>query len=139
MYFTPRGLYRILHDQQGSCCLDIPGLGTPPPDWASRANPTFNGKVYDSYSQLQTFQWTFDHVVNENLNVNLLYHTAREVAPGQALAAAGTPVLFSFPGMANGTQDYHYDPATLIVEPQDESLFQLPCGCAHVLCAHKKE
>ena len=45
------------------CCLDLSNIHTIPPDWASHAvNSTYNGIVWDDYSQLWAMQWSFDHI-----------------------------------------------------------------------------
>ena len=136
LLFLPNGMYRFLGDD---CCLDLAGVGTPPPDWAANANPTYEGIVHDKYSGLDTFQWAFDNLdvftiqqQQQQQASPLPYHTAREVASRQP--HAGMPVLFTFPGKANGRQDYHYNVDSLLVGPQDPSLFRLPDYCENVLC-----
>lgn len=141
VFLPERGMYRLLEgDGDDDCCLDLAGVGTPPPDWASRANPTFNGKVHDDYSGLDTLEWAFDNltVSTTTSHVRVLpYHTTREVAPGQPLS--GVPVLFTFPGKANGRQDYHYDVNSMIVGPQDPNLFLLPAKCQNVPCEQPQD
>ena len=126
-------MYRFLGDD---CCLDLAGVGTPPPDWAANANPTYEGIVHDKYSGLDTFQWAFDNlpfsIIPRRQHDTLTYHTAREVAQRQP--HAGMTVLFTFPGKADGRQDYHYNVDSLLVGPQDTSLFRLPDYCENILC-----
>ena len=140
-------------DKSIDCCLDIPDLGTPPPNWAtSLLTPTFDGIVYDTYSNIFTYQWKFDKNITiaspetlkaakrENSTLattSLECHTHREVAPiNDQSTIVGRPVLFSFPGSSNGTQDYHYDPTSMKIGPQDPVLFQLPTDeCYQTLCA----
>ena len=114
------------------CCLDLAHVGTPPPDWAARANPTFAGRVHDEYSDLDTLEWVFDNLT-ATTSTRLAHHTTRQVAPGQPLA--GVSVLFTFPGNANGRQDYHFNVTSMIVGQQDPSLFHLPEQCKHVPCS----
>lgn len=129
LVFLPRGgMYRILQGEP-QCCLDLAGVGAPPPDWAMRANPTYNGVLWDDYSGSHAHQWTFDHL--KLLSLNGDFHTTRQVASGKH---AGTPLLFSFPGKAEGRQDYHYSVDSFAVSKQNATLFQLPDGCADVQC-----
>lgn len=130
LFFLPDGLYRVLSqplpEGQEECCLDLPGIGASPPDWASRTNPSYNGVVTDEYSQFDAYKWTFDTFPNTD-NPHLYY----EVAPGTEYE--GRPLVFTFPDV-EGRQDYHYDPKSMVVAPQDDSLFALPEGCAGRLC-----
>ena len=134
LYFVQGSMYRLLYDDHPvKCCLDLP-VGTPPPDWANRANPTFNGRVLDSYSDIMSYQWTFDNLVPplspQAAGVSN-YHTASEVASGEY---AGLPLTFTFPGHANGTQDYHFVVESMATIPLPPSLFELPEGCMDVAC-----
>jgi hypothetical protein len=61
------------------------------------------------------------------------FHTAREVRQKDS-SANGAPLSFTFPGKADGLQDYHYDPSSMVVASQDPGIFQLPEGCAAVIC-----
>lgn len=132
-------MYRILHKditQEEDCCLDLPQIGPPPPDWAR--NGTFDGLVWDPVSQIWSYQWTFDHVTITSLEEsNSLaasqFHTAQEIAFGPY---QGYPLTFSFPGAANGRQDYHFLPGTMRIGPVRQYIFDLPVGCEHVLCDH---
>eukprot|EP00978_Attheya_sp_CCMP212_P034398 scaffold143861_cov60-Attheya_sp.AAC.4 len=142
MIFLPTGgMYRTIEssdDAGPTCCLDIPNLGAPPPDWAMNANPTFNGNVSDPFSGMgEVYQWTFDKLIppimrRSHISFSDKYHSTQEVIPGYE--SGGRPLLFTFPGGAKGKQDYHYDPSTMLIEPQDPALFQLPDGCAQLLC-----
>ena len=85
LLFLPEGMYRIIGDYDPStlqkynnnnnnnnnnnfvvvnpsCCLDLPGVGAPAPNWAALANPTFRGVVQDKYSGQLAYEWIFDHV-----------------------------------------------------------------------------
>lgn len=42
------------------CCLDIPNIVTPPPNWAELGDPTYNGVVYDSFSKTNTHEWIYN-------------------------------------------------------------------------------
>jgi len=158
LLFLPEGMYRIIHNTTATnttsrnsnrsttkeCCLDLPGVGTPPPDWASMANPTFDGIVLDEYSRMLAYQFTFDNLSathgfslfveqqrrNMRRQQHSNYHTSREVA--RAGAFRGRPLLFSFPG--TGVQDYHYNVSSMKIEPQSPILFGLPDGCKNRLC-----
>jgi hypothetical protein len=123
------------------CCLDKPDLETPPPDWATKLiDPTYDGIVYDSYSNFVTYQWSFINNMTTEVRTSLNYHTHREIAIGttakNAVNIVGRPILFSFPGLgSNGSQDYHYDPYSMNISDQDPNLFQLPYPeCYNVMC-----
>ena len=149
LIFLAQGMYRITHSNSANgrpCCLDLESVGTPPPDWARRANPTFDGLVDDAYSDRQAYQWTFDHLNPPNQFISghrrakstSAYHTSRQVASWQDEndddETEFVDLVFSFPGKANGTQDYHYQIETLVLGPPDPFLFQLPEGCDSILC-----
>lgn len=139
LVFLPTGgMYRVLGD--GDCCLDLAHIGTPPPDWAARANPTFVGKVHDGYSNLDTLEWIFDNLTAAFTSTTrpAAHHTTRQVAPGHH-PLAGIPVLFTFPGNANGRQDYHFNVTSMIVGQQDPSLFRLDEPCKNVPCPPQPE
>ena len=140
LLFLPDGLYRILHysedpDNQTDCCLDLAELGPPPPDWQSKANPTYKGIVTDDFSNLKAHEWIFDHVQLSNYGSEDApadkFHTSRQVASGDH---AGEPLLFTFPSV-NGRQDYHYIPETMVIGPQDSQHFTLPFGCMSRVCS----
>jgi hypothetical protein len=146
LHFLEEGMYRVvISDEAPLCCLDLKGVGTPPPTWASDAKPTFNGMVHDEFTGLFAYQWTFDHLdpatatssrrtspSTTTTSINLAYHTTRQVA--LPTKDAGKPLVFSFPGKALGTQDYHYQVDTMVEGPPDPKFFQLPEGCKNVLC-----
>jgi hypothetical protein len=89
LLFLPHaGMYRLLYDNENQihknnsnhttihnlrhhrrqafvptdCCLDLPRVETPPPNWSALAHPTFDGIVHDVYSNQFAYQWTFDHL-----------------------------------------------------------------------------
>lgn len=139
LIFHKVGMYRIIHSchEEIPCCLDLLNIGSPSPNWAS--NGTYNGVVYDAVSGFDAYEWIFDNVhdafsaqrpMHDTLSSNE-YHTCREVAHGDN---AGKPLTFTFPGKAKGRQDYHFDVESMIVERQDPALFELPNGCADLLC-----
>mmetsp|Transcript_9002 Transcript_9002/g.13536 ORF Transcript_9002/g.13536 Transcript_9002/m.13536 type:complete len:223 (+) Transcript_9002:55-723(+) len=128
-YFLPDGLYRVLQaptEGQEECCLDMPGIGALPPDWASSTNPTYNGVTTELYSGLDAKKWTFDNFPNTT-NPHMYF----EVDSGPYM---GFPLLFTFPAV-DGRQDFYYDPASMKVGPVDDSLFELPEGCEGKLCS----
>jgi hypothetical protein len=47
-------------DGEIDCCLDLPDVGAPPPDWASRAPSTWRGMVWDDHGQVFATEWWFD-------------------------------------------------------------------------------
>ena len=130
LYFLSDGQYRVLSDplppDQEKCCLDMPGIGPSPPDWASRTHPSFIAEALDSYSQLNAYKWAFDKMPN---TTNPHYY--EEVSQGELV---GRPLYFSFPAV-DGRQDFHYNPQSLKEEPQPASIFALPDGCEGKLCS----
>ncbi|CAB9508698.1 expressed unknown protein [Seminavis robusta] len=162
LHFRSDGMYRVIQqdihieekDSFQTCCLDLPGVGPPPPDWAQRANPTFTGLKHDAYSGYDSYEFVFDHLLNiyevpfignhehgqqldDDNDIYDRFHTAREVHDDGILASAnnnGLPLVFTFPSKAKGLQDYHFDPTSLVIGPQDRALFQLPKGCENVRC-----
>jgi hypothetical protein len=141
LIFNHVGMYRLILDddkhQAPVCCLDLAGIGTPPPDWAQSANGTFNGVQFDYVSGVFAFQWTFDRlppptVTTSPLSMNRSFHTVREVALGQY---TGRPLTFTFPGKAEGRQDYHFDVKSMRIGPQrNASIFDIPNDCINRLC-----
>jgi hypothetical protein len=158
VFLASGGMYRLLlrPNDGADCCLDLPGLGPPPPDWASASNnnnlSTYNGLVYDRFSQRSAHMWSFDKNVTihagdrssplqqqqvgdggGNRYVGGDYHTMRQVA--EYGNEYGRPLVFTFPGSkANGRQDFHYQVETMVIGPQHPLLFQLPHGCANKAC-----
>lgn len=134
LIFNNKGMYRILHSGT-PCCLDLPHIGSPPPDWAS--NGTYNGAVHDVVSGLEAYEWIFDNVdispkcLSDIYYYDTKFHTCRQVANG---GDEGKPLAFTFPGKARGRQDYHFDVESMVVERQDPALFTLANGCADLLC-----
>lgn len=150
-------------DDNVDCCLDLPNIGAPPPDWASQAPSTFRGWVVDGYSNILSKEWwydrffsndssssvgsryriwpfhrtTSDDVESETTTATLPFHTTRQVAARQEFPE-GFPVLFTFPGKAEGRQDMHYLLRTLkqYLPQGHSSLFDLPPGCRHRLCSN---
>jgi len=126
LIFNNKGMYRILSHSGTPCCLDLPHIGPPPPDWAS--NGTYNGVVHDVVSGLDADEWIFDNV---DISIDAEFHTCRQVAHG---GHEGKPLAFTFPGKARGRQDYYFDVESMVVERQDPALFTLANGCADLLC-----
>jgi hypothetical protein len=152
----------------GNCCLDLPNVGTPSPNWASQVPSTWNGLIWDEYNQVLSSEWWFDKLSVENYHTErrtttsdmdeyntttttaFPFHTARQVVSLFGRGGSedddddyeGRPVLFTFPGMANGRQDMHYLYHTMkkyiIPDSKRTSLFQLPDGCQHKLCSERK-
>ena len=127
LFFLPNNnMYRVVGNDD--CCLDLPGIGTPPPNWAALAQPTGTGWVWDAVSSELAYEWVFDHQLGQTEPQSIEYHTLRESS------SAGEPVLFTFPG--HRQQDYHFRVDTLRVGPQDPALFRLPVqGCEDTTCA----
>jgi hypothetical protein len=156
IFVNPIGMYRLLllDDEQqqddnepdavpaaaaaaAECCLDLPAVGTPSPNWAQQANGTFNGAHLDLVSHQWAFQWTFDHLSPPPIlsrsaaSMNHSFHTMREVAFSKDNSYSGRPLTFTFPGPANGRQDYHFNVQTMIVGPHHNAsaLFHIPHDC----------
>jgi len=136
LLFNRRGMYRVIeNDNKVPCCLDLPQIGPPPPDWA--VNGTLDGVVYDRVSQNFAYQWTFDHLRggllfrDDSGGAAAPFHTVQELAFGKY---RGRPLTFTFPGKAVGRQDYHFRPESMIVGTMDPSIFSLADGCSEVLC-----
>jgi hypothetical protein len=166
LYFLNQGMYRVISPDANPtllkyqpCCLDISGLGPPPPDWAQQANPSFQGLKHDSYSGFDAYEFVFDNPPGSYGDNNFWYqqslqlfgtnlekprdlqskdiyddyHTSREVHDGNPLRN-GIPLTFTFPSKAKGLQDFHFDPNSLVVGHQDADLFRLPEGCEDIIC-----
>lgn len=147
LLFLEQGMYRITHSNSANgrpCCLDLASVRTPPPDWAARANPTFDGVFHDVYSGRLAYQWTFDHLDppfqhTDRRDVDSVassYHSVRQAASWDAKDGDEkfAPLVFTFPGKAVGKQDFHYQIETLELGPPDPSMFQLPEGCESIIC-----
>ena len=135
LLFNSRGMYRVIIEKDRvPCCLDLPQIGPPPPDWA--VNGTLDGVVYDRVSRNFAYQWTFDHLRGLFLRdysgaAATPFHTVQELAFGKY---QGRPLTFTFPGKAEGRQDYHFRPETMIVGTMDPSIFSLAEGCSEISC-----
>jgi hypothetical protein len=167
LLFIEEGMYRILPPSTGDlnnrddddddgvdCCLDLPNVGTPPPDWASKVPSTWKEVVWDDYDQVLASEWWFDQFpldyrgkTNSNSDstvASLPFHTLRQVAfdrygdDGLKHAVGGRPVVFTFPGKADGRQDMHYLYRTMKEQVPDSSLFDLPDGCRHKRCSQQE-
>jgi hypothetical protein len=153
LIFLPEGMYRILQDDDLSpsdCCLDLPNVGAPPPDWASQAPYTWKGLKVDDYSGMLAYEWWFDkgidttwqqHPWRDSLGETridgesdtLPFHTMRQVATG---LYKEFPLVFTFPGWAEGRQDMHFLPHTMIhAVPPGRFLFDVPEKCRHRRCS----
>jgi hypothetical protein len=176
-------------DDRFDCCLDLPGIGPPPPDWASSSSTaTWRGAVWDDYSQIISTEWWYDrnlhygdqtleesHAIddqesNKHKETSISsvpqtsvrdFHTMRQVGiiPIQQQHSnemnrddnkdykkyAGRPLLFTFPGKANGRQDMYFDYRSMCIGPLlstfsswsssfSSSLFDLPDGCRQKKC-----
>ena len=164
LYFTAVGMYRVITkegsvaDADHDCCLDLPGLGAPPPDWARRAHPTFRGLVRDAYSGYVAYEFVFDqdprfayhrqpynttmarHHPEPHDDIDSIYdqfHTAREVH--DLHNNNGRPLSFTFPGKAMGRQDFHFDPTSLVIGRQDPEVLRLPPGCEERRCPASRQ
>jgi hypothetical protein len=160
LLFLREGMYRIFPDKNVpttsststrhsniDCCLDLPNIGAPPPDWASRVPSTYKGWVWDDIGKVLAKEWWFENVYSmadeswpayphfgSDNNVTLPFHTTRQVAVGQDIPE-GLPVVFTFPGRAEGRQDMHYLLHTVKTGlPTNSSLFELPKGCRNRRC-----
>jgi hypothetical protein len=129
IWFTPEGLYRKLNAPlpagQPECCLDMTSIHASPPNWAVLTDPlpTYFGTVIDGFSGMLTDQWKF---LATDPTTQKGCHEYRQVRGDAQLA--GRPLLFTFP-VSDGTQDYHFDPASMVFSTPEASLFELPASC----------
>lgn len=137
LIFRPDGMYRILHATASArpaegCCLDLPGIGSVPPDWASGA--TFAGfwPVPHTGGEARLFEWPGTRVGADclpglRMAGSVAGHTYFEWPDGQ-------PALFTFPAN-RGLQDWYFDRGTMRTAKQlPTTLFALPHGCARRRC-----
>jgi len=131
LYFTPEGMYRVLSDPlpegQPKCCLDMPEIHMSPPDWAQGTPATYDGLIRDWYSGKVAQHFSFNDAAAEGSEPH--YY---EQMPSQS-EFGGYPLVFTFP-VADGVQDYHFKPETLVEGTPDPTVFQLPDGCVNVAC-----
>jgi hypothetical protein len=126
LYFTKTGLYRVLERPlppgEPECCLDMPQIKASPPNWAIVSNATYEGVQKDVYSQIEAESFSF-------------LSAAGPMGPHKYFQTVATklPLIFTFPAHS-GRQDYHFDPTSMSISPQDPKLFALPSGCFNVLC-----
>ena len=162
LVFTKQGMYRFLgltkkkkkksnnnnnnnnsFYNSADCCLDLPSLGPPSPTWALQANPTFQGLVWDEFAERLAWEWWFENpsplLSAETLpnpspteSRDYQFHTVREVAFEEY---AGYPLVFTFPGSAQGRQDYHFQVDTMIEGAPSKNLFDIPNDCLTKRCS----
>lgn len=129
IWFTPQGLYRQLTaplpEGQPDCCLDMPEIKASAPNWAVSTDPlpTFYGTDNDLYSGVLSDHWKYEAT---DPSTQKGCHEYRQVHGDTGLA--GRPLLFTFP-VSDGTQDYHFDPSSMVLGAPDASLMALPAGC----------
>eukprot|EP00039_Didymoeca_costata_P027777 m.19167 g.19167 ORF g.19167 m.19167 type:complete len:201 (-) comp6502_c0_seq1:47-649(-) len=107
LIFPSQGGMYVSIEAEGKCCLDIPDLGTLPPTWPQH-NYTYLGVK------------SVDGVLSNGYSYaggNHLYWVSMN----------NDPVLFTFKNISS--QFWHYQPRTMVVGPQNNSLFQIPPGC----------
>jgi hypothetical protein len=129
LVFNPQGLFA---DAPGAasgdaCCLDLPAITASPPDWAARSNATLvsaAGPVIEPTSGALCHHWKWD------------WGEAGPCHHYWERASDGLPVLFTFPGGANGTQDWHFDLSTFAAGAQDPARFALAPACFHNCTPH---
>ena len=130
----PSGTYRLLKAPpagEPECCLDLPQIAAPPPDWATRGSPSDAGTTMlpYTYGQGEGFQYLdtgncTDRLAGDNSGCHSYY----EKLPGAA------PLLFTFPANG-GLQDWYWLPHTRVVNASlPDSLFTLPIGCMNKTC-----
>lgn len=140
------GLYRLLPDpapNQSACCLDMPSIHTPPPEWAaagSRDGGRLNLALLRG-GRVLAQDWLYPSTCRPNRTCAVLNgsssdadsgcHQYMEGAPESP--AAGLPLLFSFPA-ASGRQDWYFEPNSMDTTPIDPARFALPAGCAKRRC-----
>jgi hypothetical protein len=142
LIMNKNGTYRILPlplpKGQPECCLDMPSIGAPPIDWATKDNPVKSNQsdVRVPYSNYLTdlFQYPSSGPCNERGSGSDSGCHSYNVIEQDRLPNT-IPVLFTFPAN-EGKQDYYFWPNTMKVsnEPLPSSIFQLPPGCAETAC-----
>jgi len=132
----PGGTYRLLEKPPTgvpSCCLDIGFIHAPPPDWATRLQPTNvpdDVRIPWTYFDAHGYQYPQTGTCNSiGHGNNSGCHSYYEVN----WQGSGRPGLFTFPA-ANGLQDWYFNPGLMKVGPQPLELFDLPAGCANTSC-----
>jgi len=115
LLFSPNGLFAKF-PAWGTCCLDLPGVGSVPPDWVVTNNYTFQGTEMILGALCR--KWSSpDPTVPHN------YWDTVALSPD----GYNVPARFSFP---NPIQDFYYDVPSFRVGPQDPSWFVVPPTCA---------
>jgi hypothetical protein len=140
LLMNPNGTYRILQHPlppgQPECCLDIPTIPAPPPNWATKGQPTDAGsQVTVPYTGLATEKFLFKATGTCNdrqTGNNSGCHSYYEVL--ETTDMYPTPGLFTFPA-GGGLQDWYFLADTMKVNASfPESIFALPSGCANRAC-----
>ncbi len=103
----------------------MPEIKASPPNWALKTQPlpTYLATDEDAFSGVTSAHWSF---VTDDPNPARAPHEYRQVDDGSE--SSGRPLVFTFP-VADGAQDYHFDPASLELAPPGQELFELPASC----------
>ena len=126
LLFTAKEMYRILvtpTEGQQSCCIDLPELGTVPPNWMISSNPLFLGTVTNPFDGVLVQEYAFPTSAGP-----MGMHSYMQIAK-----QPHTPASFTFPS-DDGLQDYHFLVQSQVIGTQNASLFRVPAGCLGVLC-----
>lgn len=147
----PEGLYRILEEPKGgepACCLDMPGISTPPPHWVKQGSPTWGGVVtitredqtdwkglayrYPQTGNCSKIDMPPGYVRPRSGPTDSGCHSYLQTTDNQLWD--GRPLLFTFPA-GGGLQDWHFVPESEAGASQvNASLFELAAGCANARC-----
>lgn len=108
-------------DDVEQCCLDMPGIVNVPRDWAAQAaGREFVGVEVEAVSGRSCRHWRWP--------AGAAFHHYYEDAAG------GLPVRWTFPA-AEGRQDWYFKMDSFGIGAQDQSMFELPAGCAATNCS----
>lgn len=147
----PKGLYRILEDPavgEPVCCLDMPGISTPPPGWVMQGSPTWGGVTSIPREDALTWEGlAFRFPQTGNCSKIDMPNGAKRPRSGPDSSGChsylqttnnelldGRPLLFTFPANG-GRQDWHFVPESEAGTSQvNASFFVLPPGCANTRC-----
>ncbi len=129
----PDGMYRMLQSPlppgQPACCLDLPHIGAPPPNWAAAADPVAAGDcvVPVTGQHAHCFEYPASGPCTQD-------RTSHNNSGCHSYAASGaSPAMFTFPAN-DGLQDWYWIGGTTTFDNVSASLFSLPSGCAGTLC-----
>ena len=140
LIMNSNGTYRLLPQPvpagEPECCLDIPTIFAPPPNWAANGSPTSGGvDVLVPYVGDSTLAFLYPESGKCNVRGSGNNSGCHSYYDIEGIGYTAQPILFTFP--ANfGLQDWYFLRTTMAVQlaPLPKSRFELPAGCATTLC-----